>query len=72
MSVLDDEDKMQEIIHGKNPNEDLLDYEKTDKTASIGLNLILRLVNQLGQDARIQSKNGIQVSFDFFDKKIKI
>jgi two-component sensor histidine kinase len=40
-------------------------YERIDKTKSIGLNLILRLVNQLGEEAEINASNGMNVNFSF-------
>ena len=40
-------------------------YEETDKSKSIGLNLILRLVNQLGEEAEVNSSNGVNISFKF-------
>ena len=40
-------------------------YEAIDKSKSVGLNLILRLVNQLGEEATITSDKGIHVSFKF-------
>lgn len=36
-----------------------------DKTKSIGLKLILRLVNQLGDEASISSTNGMNIKFKF-------
>ncbi|WP_439130993.1 histidine kinase dimerization/phosphoacceptor domain -containing protein [Polaribacter sp.] len=41
------------------------DYENLDKTKSIGLNLIFRLVNQLGEEAEINTKEGVHISFSF-------
>lgn len=40
-------------------------YESIDKSKSVGLNLILRLVNQLGEEAIINSDKGIKVHFKF-------
>lgn len=40
-------------------------YEEIDKSKSIGLNLILRLVNQLGEEAIITSDVGMNISFKF-------
>jgi two-component sensor histidine kinase len=40
-------------------------YEEIDKSKSIGLNLILRLVNQLGEEAEVNSNNGVKISFKF-------
>ncbi|WP_397446490.1 histidine kinase dimerization/phosphoacceptor domain -containing protein [Polaribacter sp. R77954] len=41
------------------------DYKNLDKNKSIGINLILRLVNQLGEDANINAENGMQIHFNF-------
>lgn len=41
------------------------DYKAIDKSKSIGINLILRLVNQLGEEAQIKANNGIEVYFKF-------
>lgn len=41
------------------------EYDKIDKSKSIGLNLILRLVNQLGEEAKINSKKGMEINFQF-------
>lgn len=42
-------------------------YKLVDKSKSIGLNLILRLVNQLGEEAEIISENGMQMSFKLYE-----
>jgi two-component sensor histidine kinase len=44
------------------------DYDNYDKTKSIGLNLILRLVNQLGEEAEITVNQGMMIKFKFSDK----
>ena len=44
------------------------DYNNYDKTKSIGLNLILRLVNQLGEEAEITVNQGMMIKFKFSDK----
>lgn len=41
------------------------DYKTIDKSKSIGLNLILRLVNQLGEEAIINANNGMEINFKF-------
>lgn len=41
------------------------DYNAIDKSKSIGLNLILRLVNQLGEEAEIKATNGMVINFKF-------
>ncbi|MDD7913906.1 sensor histidine kinase [Polaribacter ponticola] len=43
--------------------------EEVDKTKSIGLKLILRLVNQLGDEAIISSIDGMNIKFGFTNKK---
>ena len=40
-------------------------YKDIDKSKSVGLNLILRLVNQLGEEAEINSNNGFNITFKF-------
>ena len=44
-------------------------YKDIDKTKSIGLNLVLRLVNQLGEEAEITGNNGMKINFKFLDTK---
>lgn len=41
------------------------DLKALDKNKSIGINLILRLVNQLGEEAEINPKNGMYIYFNF-------
>ncbi|WP_186434358.1 histidine kinase dimerization/phosphoacceptor domain -containing protein [Lutibacter sp. Hel_I_33_5] len=45
-----------------------IDVEEINKNKTIGINLIRRLVNQLGSKPLIESVNGMKITFNFIEK----